>query len=68
MAVRETYEVVAERINDRGITVAELARRVGMKSELLRRSLSGERKLYSSEFVPICRELDLEIDDFTVTD
>lgn len=60
----KTYEVIAKRVRDRGISIAELARRVGMKSELLRRSLIGDRKIDSDEFVLLCDELDLGISDF----
>ena len=59
-------KVLNERIADRGITVAELARRVGMNDELLRRSLAGIRGIKADEFINICRELGLDIENFTV--
>lgn len=55
---------VSSAIKKRGITIAELARRVDMEPELLRRSLAGTRKLTGIELVNLCLELDLEIEDF----
>lgn len=57
-------DVLNERINERGIPVSELSRRVDMNDELLRRSLTGNRNLKAVEFVAICKELELDIDDF----
>ena len=34
-------KVLNARIKERGITISELSRRVGMNSEMLRRSLAG---------------------------
>ena len=62
----KAYEVISSSVQRRGITNAELARRVGMDQELLRRSLSGERKIAADEFVALCEELELSLDDFKV--
>lgn len=35
-----------------------------MNDELLRRSLNGTRVLKATEFVAVCRELGLDIEDF----
>lgn len=61
---RKDYEVINEEVEKRGIPIAELGRRVGMDSELLRRSLNGMRSIKSYEFVPLCFELGLSIEDF----
>ena len=61
MSIQST---ISSAIEERGITVAELARRVGMEPELLRRSLAGMRKLTGIELVNLCHELKLEIEDF----
>ena len=61
----KAYEVIDAVVQKRGIPIAELSRRVGIDSELLRRSLSGNRKIGADEFVAICRELELEVSDFT---
>ena len=58
------FEIIVGRIKSRGITVAELSRRVNINSELLRRSLKGTRKLQASEFIDLCQELELSLDDF----
>ena len=57
-------EVLNKRIKERGITMSELARRVGMSDELLRRSLAGIRNIKADEFVNLCNELALDIEDF----
>jgi len=51
-------------VQERGISKAELGRRIGLDDELLRRSLIGTRKITSDEFVRLCIELKLEISDF----
>lgn len=60
----KAYEVISSSVQRRGISNAELARRVGMDQELLRRSLSGERKIAADEFVALCEELELSLDRF----
>lgn len=57
--------VLNQKITQRGISVSELSRRVDMNDELLRRSLNGSRTLKATEFVAICRELGLDIENFT---
>ena len=57
-------KVLNTRIKERGITISELSRRVGMNSEMLRRSLAGERNVKADEFINLCRELSLDIEDF----
>lgn len=51
-------------IRERGIPIAELARRAGIDGELLRRSLCGTRNLRATELIAICKELHLEVEDF----
>ncbi len=58
------YKIIAERVVRRGITKAELARRIGVDDELLRRSLAGKRKIPAEEFVKLCSELELDLSDF----
>lgn len=57
-------KVLNERIEQEGLPVAQLAQKVNMKSELLRRSLKGTRELKAREFVAICKTLNLEVSDF----
>lgn len=62
----ETYEAIAAGVKKRGITNSELARRIGIPAELLRRSLKGIRKITADEFLSLCRELNMQLDDFDV--
>ena len=57
-------EVIAKKASEVGIPTAKLARRIGMNSELLRRSFLGIRKLQADEFVSLCKELELKLTDF----
>ena len=57
-------DVLNDKIRERGIPSAELARRAGIEPELLRRSLAGSRKLTADEFVRVCHELSLDTPDF----
>lgn len=56
--------IIAKKVEERGISISELARRVNLNNELLRRSLNGDRKLPADEMVALCKELDLKISDF----
>lgn len=60
----KAYEVIAEKVKDVGISNAEIGRRIGMDSELVRRSLAGERKIIADEMVAFSVELGLEVADF----
>ncbi len=60
----KAYEVIDAKVQERGITNAELSRRTGIDSELLRRSLIGARKIAADEFIVLCRELELNINSF----
>ena len=60
----QAYQVISRRVKDRGISKAELGRRIGLDDELLRRSLIGKRKITADEFVKLCHELQLEMSDF----
>lgn len=57
-------DVVSARVEEVGITAAELARRVGMDDQLLRRSLDGKRAIKSRELVRLCSQLGLTLKDF----
>jgi len=56
--------VLNEEISKRGIPVSELSRRVGMNDESLRRGLAGNRNIRADEFVRLCHELKLDVNDF----
>lgn len=57
-------DVVRQRIEERGITVAETARRCHMNDQLLRRSIYGTRSIKSAELVRLCSVLGLTFEDF----
>ena len=57
-------EVLNRHVKERGIPTSELARRVGLDPELLRRSLAGTRNLRADEFLCLCQELNLDTSDF----
>ena len=50
---------------ERGIPVAELARRIGVDRKRLWRVLTGERKMRADEFVRLCAELKVGLGAFT---
>lgn len=58
------FQIIARRVKEIGIPKSELARRLGMSGELLRRSLLGQRKLTADEFISLCFELNLDLSDF----
>jgi len=60
-------EVIQQARTTRGITTAELARRTNIDYEALRTSLKGKRGITGPELVSLCRELDLDVDDFPET-
>lgn len=57
-------DVVRKRVEEVGITAAELARRCNMNDQLLRRSLDGKRNLKCDELIRLCNQLDLSLEDF----
>lgn len=58
-------EAIKRRADKRGISCAELARRTGMKSELLRRSLKNTRKFRAEELINVCAELEIGLSDLS---
>ena len=60
----KAFEVIGRRREERGIPVAELARRVDMPYESLRVALDGNRRITADELVELCTELGLELKDF----
>lgn len=56
--------VLERRRVDRGITMAELARRTSVSYDMLTRTLKGSSMVKGDQLIRICRELRLEISDF----
>ena len=61
-------DVIAKRVDEIGITAAELARRCGLDAVLLRRSLNGKRRISSKELVALANQLNLTLDEFAECD
>lgn len=61
MEINATIREAKER---RGISVAELSRRTGIEYEALRNSIEGKRGITAAEFVSLCHELELDLEDF----
>lgn len=49
---------------ERGISVAELSRRVRMNYDVLFRCLKGESMPKGDQLIRLCKELELDIGDF----
>lgn len=60
----KTNELILDVLRERGMTYAELGRRIGLNRDLTRRMLVGERHIRSEDFVKICHVLNLTLDDF----
>lgn len=64
----EHIDLIAARMEqarwERGISVAELARRIGVDRKRLWRVLNGERAMRADEFVRLCAELGVGLGRF----
>ena len=60
----QVAEVVEKARKDKGWSTAELARRTGIEYQSLWQSLNGERRIPANEFVELCMQLGLGIEDF----
>lgn len=57
--------VLAQRQRDRGISYAELARRTYINEDMVARFLKGTSMPKGDQFFRLCKELGLEISDFS---
>ena len=66
----EHIDLIAARMEqvrwERGISVAELARRIGVDRKRLWRVLNGERAMRADELVRLCAELGVGLAVFSV--
>lgn len=66
----EHIDLIAARMEqarwERGISVAELARRIGVDRKRLWRVLNGERAMRADELVRLCTELGVGLAVFSV--
>lgn len=61
----QVYEVIEKKRDEVGISTAELARRTGIEYQNLWVSLKGDRRIPAPEFVELCKQLNLNIEDFS---
>ena len=61
-------EVLEERRDERGISYSELGRRTGNSGEMVARFCKGISTPNGEQFLRICKELGLEIEDFDKSD
>ena len=61
----KVYEVLNRKVIQKRISKTDLAKKVGIDYELVRRSLNGKRKISADEFVIWCNVLGLKLKDFT---
>ncbi len=57
--------VVENRRVNRGISYAELARRTSINEEMISRFCKNKSMLKADQFIRLCIELELDIDDFS---
>ena len=56
-------KLLKNRLEEKGITVYRLSKLTGIRYELLRRTLNGERKLTADELILICQKSGIVIDE-----
>lgn len=56
--------VINNRIKERGVALSIVSKQVHMKTDLLAKTLSGNRNMKADEFVNLCQVLDLTLEDF----
>ena len=57
-------QIISDKRKQRGIPVSELSRRTDIPYEALRTSLEGSRSISAHEFLALCKELELTLQDF----
>lgn len=60
----KAYQIIRAHIEKKGMKQNFVAEKIGMKPDLLNKSLDGKRKLQADEFIKICNVLSLDIKDF----
>ena len=59
----ELKDALRVQMEEKGFTVARLARETGIKYEYLRLDLSGKRRMTGCELLKVLRVLDLSLED-----
>ena len=58
-------EIIKKHLIDKGIKYSFIAKKTGMSKDAISKSLAGKRKFKGLELMLICRELGLDISDFS---
>ena len=60
----KVISVINDRIKERGVTLVFVSKKAHMKTDLLSKTLNGNRNMKADEFVNLCQVLDLTLEDF----
>ena len=60
----KVISVINDRIKERGATLVFVSKQAHMKTDLLSKTLNGNRNMKADEFVNLCQVLDLTLEDF----
>lgn len=60
----KVISVIKNRIKERGVTLVFVSKQAHMKTDLLSKTLNGNRNMKADEFVNLCQVLDLTLEDF----
>ena len=55
---------INDRIKERGVPLVFVSKQAHMKTDLLSKTLNGNRNMKADEFVNLCQVLDLTLEDF----
>lgn len=62
--VSKVISVINDRIKERGVTLVFVSKQAHMKTDLLSKTLNGNRNMKADELVNLCKVLDLTLEDF----
>jgi hypothetical protein len=62
--VSRVTTVISDRIKERGVTLVFVSKQAKIKTDLLSKTLNGNRNMKADEFVNLCQVLDLTLEDF----
>ncbi len=62
--MNSVISVINSRIEERGVTLVFLSKHTNIKTDLLSKTLNGNRKMKADEFVRLCLILELTLEDF----
>lgn len=53
-------KIIKDRVQEFGITIAELSRRTGLPRQRINKAIKGEARLKGTDFLILCRALKIE--------